>query len=120
MINIGIDHLADIDYKGFIKIYNACTKDLFNFLIVDTTKTINFDETLFNMTVKDWLKILDRQIKQNKADYDLYRQNVEIFALSSGDLNKYEYLTKKDLGYKPDPVQKSKFEYSSLGQMFNK
>ena len=72
------------------------------------------------MTVKDQLKVLDRKIKQNKADYDLYRQNAEIYALSSGDLNKYEYLTKKDLGYKPDPIQKVKFEYSPLGQVFNK
>ena len=68
------------------------------------------------MTVKDQLKILDRKIKQNKADYDLYRQNAEISALSSGDLNKYEYLRL----YKPDPIQKAKFEYSPLGQVFNK
>ena len=50
------------------------------------------------MTVKDQLKILERKIKQNKADYDLYRQNTETSALSSGDLNKYEYLTNKCLG----------------------
>ena len=56
------------------------------------------------MAVKDQLKILDRKIKQNKADYDLYRQNAEVSALKSEDLDKYEYLTGKDLGYKPDPV----------------
>ena len=72
------------------------------------------------MTVKDQLKILDRKIKQNRADYDLYRQNAEISVLSSGDLDKYEYLTGKDLEYKPDPLQKAKFEYSPLGQVFNK
>ena len=72
------------------------------------------------MTVKDQLKILDRKIRQNKADYDLYIQNAEISALSSGDLDKYEYLTGKDLEYKPDPIQKAKFEYSPLGQVFNK
>ena len=72
------------------------------------------------MIVKDQLKILDRKIKQNKADYDLYRQNPEISSLSSGDLDKYEYLTGKDLEYKPSPLQKVKFEYSILGQVFNK
>ena len=72
------------------------------------------------MTVKDQLKILDRKIRHNKADYDFYRQNAEISALSSGDLDKYEYLTKKDLNHKPDPIQKAKFEYSPLGQLFNK
>ena len=40
--------------------------------------------------------------------------------LSSGELDKYEYLTGEDLGYKPDVVQKAKFEYSPLGQVFNK
>ena len=31
---------------------------------------------------------------------------------------KYEYLTKKDLGYKPDAVKKVKFEYSPIGKVF--
>ena len=72
------------------------------------------------MTVKDQLKILDRKIKQNRADYDLYRTAAEVSALTSGELDKYEYLTGKDLEYKPDPIQKAKFEYSPLGQVFNK
>ena len=62
------------------------------------------------MRVKEHIKILDNKIRQNKADYDLSRKNAEISALSSGELNKYEYLTDKDLGYKPDPVQKAKYE----------
>ena len=32
--------------------------------------------------------------------------NAKISAYSSGDLPKYEYLTRKDLGYKPDAVEK--------------
>ena len=31
---------------------------------------------------------------------------------------KYEYLTKQDLGYKPDAVEKVKFEYSAIGKVF--
>ena len=72
------------------------------------------------MTVKNQLKILDNKIRQNQANYDLYRKNAKISALSSGKLDKYEYLTCEDLGYRPDPVQKAKFEYSPLGQVFNK
>ena len=72
------------------------------------------------MTVKDQLKIRDPKIRQNQADYDLYRKNVKIPALSSSNLNKFEYLTVEDLRYRPDPVQKAKFEYSPLGQVFNK
>ena len=72
------------------------------------------------MTIRENIKILDGKIRQNKADYDLYRQNAKISALSSGKLDKYEYLAGEDLGYRPDPVQKAKFEYYPLGQVFNK
>ena len=72
------------------------------------------------MTAKDQLKILDNKIKQNKADYDLHRKNAKISALPSGKLDKYEYLTGKDIRYRPNPVQKAKFEYRLLGQVFNK
>ena len=70
------------------------------------------------MTRKDQIKILDDKIKANNAQYDLDRMNAEISAYSSGDLPKYEYLTKKDLGYKPDAVEKVKFQYSPLGKVF--
>ena len=46
------------------------------------------------MTVKDQLKILDKRIRQNKADYDLYRKDTKIYKL-----DKYEYLTGEYLGY---------------------
>ena len=72
------------------------------------------------MTIKEQLKILDNKTKQNQADHDLYRQNAKISALSSGKLDKYEYLTGEDLRYRPDPVQRARFEYSPLGQVFNK
>ena len=70
------------------------------------------------MTHKDQIKILEVKIKTNNVQYDLDRMNAEILAYSSGDLPKYEYLTKKDLGYKPDAVKKVKFEYSPIGKVF--
>ena len=70
------------------------------------------------MTRKDQIKILDDKIKANNVQYDLDRMNAEISAYSSGDLTKYEYLTKKDLEYKPDAVEKVKFEYSPIGKVF--
>ena len=72
------------------------------------------------MTINEQIKILNSKIRSKQAQYDLNRQNAEISALSSGELDKYEYLTGEDLGYKPDVVQKAKFEYSPLGQVFNK
>ena len=72
------------------------------------------------MTLTEHVKILDGNIKANRAPYDLDREAAKISALSSGELEKYEYLTDEDLGYKPDVVQKAKFEYSPLGKVFNK
>ena len=65
------------------------------------------------MTRKEQNKILDDKIEANNAQYNLDRMNTEISAYPSGDLHKYEYLTKKDLGYNPDA-----FEYSPLGKVF--
>ena len=70
------------------------------------------------MTRKDQIKILDDKIKANNVQYDLDRMNAEMSAYSSGDLPKYEYLTKKDLGYKQDAVEKVKFDDSPIGKVF--
>ena len=48
------------------------------------------------------------------------REAANISALSSNELRKYEYLTSKDLGYKPGVVEQAKFEYSPLRKVFNK
>ena len=58
--------------------------------------------------------------KPNRGQYDLDREAAKISTLSSDELEKYEYLTGEDLGYKPDVIQKAKFEYSPLGKVFNK
>ena len=72
------------------------------------------------MILTEQVKILDDKIRANKAQYDLDRQAATISALSSKDLEKYEYLTSEDLGYKPDVIQRVKFEYPPLGEAFNK
>ena len=60
------------------------------------------------MTLIKQVKSLDDKIKANKSRYDLDRESAQISALSSGELEKYEYLTGEDLGYKPDIIQKAK------------
>ena len=60
------------------------------------------------MTVTDQLKILDKKIKQNEAQYNLDKAAAIISASSSKDLlDKYEYLTGKDLGLKPSTVEQA-------------
>ena len=45
--------------------------------------------------------------------------NAEILAFSSGDLNKYEFLKRIDLNYKPNALDQARFEFSRLGRAFN-
>ena len=71
------------------------------------------------MTKSDQNKILNDRIKANNAQYDINRLNAEISIYSSGDLGKYEFLTKQDLGYKPHALEQAKFAYSPLGKVFN-
>ena len=72
------------------------------------------------MTLGNQLKILDRKIKQNEAQYDSDRKGAKISAYSSNNLDKYECLTGEDLDYMPDAVEEARFECSPLGKIFNK
>ena len=67
---------------------------------------------LIIMTVTDQIKILDRKIMHNEAQYDLDRKAAKISVLSSNNLDKYEYLRGEDLGFKPITIEQTKFEYS--------
>ena len=71
------------------------------------------------MTRKEQIKILDDKIESNNNQYRVDRVNAEISAFSSSDLNEYEFLTKKDLNYKPNALDKARFEFSPLGRAFN-
>ena len=64
------------------------------FLTIDTTlpasDPLRFRKNLFQlikMTVVDQIKILDRKITQNEAQYDLDRKAAKIYAYSSNDLH---------------------------------
>ena len=71
------------------------------------------------MTHKEQNKILDDKIESNVNQYKVDRLNTEISAFSSGDLNKYEFLTRKNLKYKPNALDKARFEFSPLGRTFS-
>ena len=72
------------------------------------------------MTITDQIKILNKNIMQNEAQYNLDRKAATISALSSNNLDKYEYLTGEDLSLKPNTIEQVKFEYSPLLKIFNK
>ena len=71
------------------------------------------------MTRKEQNKILNAKIESNVNQCKVDRLNAEISAFSSGDLNKYEFLKRIDLNYKPNALDKARFEFSPLGKTFN-
>ena len=71
------------------------------------------------MTRKEQNKILNAKIESNVNQYKVDRLNAEILAFPSGDLNKYEFLKRIDLNYKPNALDKARFEFSPLGKTFS-
>ena len=60
------------------------------------------------MKVADQIKILDRKIRANQAQYDLDRKAAKISALSPRNMDKYECLTGEDLKIKPELIEKAR------------
>ena len=67
------------------------------------------------MTIED-------QIKDEKLQYDINREAAKISALSSGKIDKYEYLTGEEIlpSNQQQIIQQAKFTYTPLGKAFEK
>ena len=67
------------------------------------------------MTIND-------QIRDEKLQYDINREAAEISALSSGKIDKYEYLTGKEIlpSNQQQIIEQAKFNYYTLGKAFEK
>ena len=67
------------------------------------------------MTIED-------QIKDEKLQYDINREAAKISALSSGKLDKYEYLTGEEIlpSNQQQLIQQAKFNYSPLAKAIEK
>ena len=67
------------------------------------------------MTIED-------QIEDEKLQYDINREAAKISALSSGKLDKYEYLTGEEIlpSNQQQIIQQAKFNYSPLGKAIEK
>ena len=65
---------------------------------------------------------IEDQIKDEKLQYDINREAAKISALSSGKLDKYEYLTGEEIlpSNQQQIIQQAKFNYSPLGKAIEK
>ena len=65
---------------------------------------------------------IDDKIRDEKLQYDINGEAAKISALSSGKIDKYEFLTGEEI-LPPDPrkvIEQGKFAYSPLGKSFEK
>ena len=65
---------------------------------------------------------IDDKIRDEKLQYDINREAAKISALSSGKIDKYEFLTVEEI-LPPDQrrmIEQAKFTYSPLGKAFVK
>ena len=121
---IVVNRSSDIDFRDFIKIYK-CTAKPCSFLVIDTTlpsdNPIKVQEESFEITYNKIMTIED-QIRDEKLQYDINTEAAKIFALSSGKIDKYEYLTGEEIlpSNQQQIIEQAKFTYSPLGKAFEK
>ena len=62
------------------------------------------------------------QVRDEKLQYDINREAAKISALSSGKIDKYEYLTGEEIlpSNQQQIIEQAKFSYSPLGKAFEK
>ena len=65
---------------------------------------------------------IDDQVRDEKLHYDINRETAKTSTLSSDKINKYEYLTGKEIlsSNQKQIIEQTKFTYSPLGKAFEK
>ena len=65
---------------------------------------------------------IDDMIRNEKLQYDINREAAKISALSTGKIDKYEYLTGEEIlpSDQKRVIEQAKFAYSPLGKAFEK
>ena len=66
--------------------------------------------------------IIEDQIRDEKLQYDINREATKISVLSSGKIDKYEYLSGEEIlpSNQQQIIEQAKFNYSPLGKDFEK
>ena len=86
-------------------------------LVIDTTlvsdNPLSFRENLLE-GIKIIIMTIDDKIRDEKLQYDVDREVVKILALSSGKIDKYEYLTDEEIlpSDQKGLIEQAKFTYS--------
>ena len=83
-----------------MNLYKKCTTKPYSFLVIDTTLTsdnpLRFRKNLLKKYIKVTMAINDK-IRDGKLQYNINKETRKISELSSGKIDKYEYLTNEEI-----------------------
>ena len=91
------------------------------FLVNDTTLPSDDQKGSFRI-IYNKIMTFENQIKHEKLQHDINREATKISALSSGKIDKYEYLIGEEIlpSNQQQIIEQAKFTYSPLGKAFEK
>ena len=123
--NIASHSSSDIDFKDFMNLYKTCTVKPYSFLVIHATlasdNPLRFRKNLVER-IQKLIMTIDVKIRYESLPYDINREAAKISALSSGKIEKYEYLTGEEIlrSNQREIIEQAKFAYSPLGKAFEK
>ena len=92
---------SGVDFKDFINLYKKCTAKTYSCLVIDATfvsdNPLRFRKNLTQKTPKKPSLTIDDKIRDEKLEYHVNRKAAKISALSSGKIDKYEYLRGEEI-----------------------
>ena len=87
-------------FKTFKNLYKKCNAKPYSFLVIDTAVASDnpsrFRKSLLQR-IQKLIMTLDEKIRDEELQYDINRETGKRSALSSGYIDKYEYLTGEEI-----------------------
>ena len=84
-----------------MNLYKKCTTKTYSFSVIDATlasdNLLHFRKNISEKTKKKLIMTTDDKIRDEKLQYDINREVAKISAFSPGKIDKYEYLTGKEI-----------------------
>ena len=97
---IAFNHFPDIDFQDLRNLYEKCRAKPYSFLVIDTT-LISDNRFRFRKNhverIQKVIMTTDEKIRDEKSQYDVNREVEKNSALSSGKIDKQEYLPCKEI-----------------------
>ena len=94
--HIAYNHSLDINSKDFMNLCKKCTAKPYSLLVIDATLTsgnpLYFRKNLVQR-IQKLIMTIDDKIRDKKLQYNISREAEKISTLSSGKIDKYEYVT---------------------------